>query len=777
METTSRDFIMDEEYANKEPLRVFYSHKDKHFDTIYKMNTVERLAECQAIVYEILYTDVFKLPDVKYAVERMLHDQDEQNTLPLEDDPGKYINANGEIYEFDLPENTCCVLKDPRTCHFHNQTDFEQIVNDNKDAITIINRSDDPGKLKIFKPIDGYLYKKDKSCVRQLLDENITPFPYKVAKALDPSIYRNTEFELWSENRKEQRMKWFDTNGFPLKENEGRYWNCYGDEKVGHSDLLGLQKYSFEPQIIDEETFMSLDEKGKKKYIFVNPNDNFDLSHLTGLDHFQPPREALDQIVMGVNTVYQNRNNFRGNARRNRGGYHHNNFNHYQHHNNNHNFHNHHQQQQNNMQYVGDIERDNFQYPEPQHHPDVPQQQPQQIYAQQAPPIMQEMNGGYQYVQYDQHSPPPPIYPGHLAPQYQYIPQSPYPQPMQTVPPYQGQVIPYTYAPSPIINYQQSSQVQQIPQQPEVHINSGATTRENSRDSIRENVLNLPVNWSARESADPNGNDLPLNDIPTLQYFYNVGIRYCQATNSSNVTRPLLECVASQLESLENNQNGNDQNEIRSDPPPVPVNTPVTTKPPTNIHSGNRYNNNNHHGHRRVFHNQNSAPMGVKEKYDKPRNSHNQQRKEIQFNSNVKNVHKVETNGSNGNGVPQNMQPGNNIAQQNTAPSSNVVERSTSNVQHNTSAPQQANVQISPIQQESSNANVTEQTPLQATPNMPVQQVQQQYYHQYPAQNVYQQPAQPVICYQNENGELMPLTQSIQPVCKYKTEIVCNFLK
>ena len=154
---------------------------------------------------------MFNLPDVQYAVERMLHDQEEQVTLPLPDDPSKYIKASGEIISFDSHTTTECVLKDPKTCHFHNQDNFEDIVNERKDAITIINQKNEPGRMKIYKPIDGFLHDKEKSCVRQLLSERITPFPYKVAKALDPSIYRNTEFELWSDNRKEQRMKWLDS--------------------------------------------------------------------------------------------------------------------------------------------------------------------------------------------------------------------------------------------------------------------------------------------------------------------------------------------------------------------------------------------------------------------------------------------------------------------------------------------------------------------------------------------------------------------------------------
>merc|ERR1740128_1068409 len=34
-----------------------------------------------------------------------------------------------------------------------------------------------------------------------------TPFPYKVAKALDPRMYRNVEFDLWNDERKETKKK------------------------------------------------------------------------------------------------------------------------------------------------------------------------------------------------------------------------------------------------------------------------------------------------------------------------------------------------------------------------------------------------------------------------------------------------------------------------------------------------------------------------------------------------------------------------------------------
>lgn len=35
----------------------------------------------------------------------------------------------------------------------------------------------------------------------------VTPFPYRIAKALDPNIYRNTDFDIWHEIRKGRRER------------------------------------------------------------------------------------------------------------------------------------------------------------------------------------------------------------------------------------------------------------------------------------------------------------------------------------------------------------------------------------------------------------------------------------------------------------------------------------------------------------------------------------------------------------------------------------------
>ncbi|XP_022183697.1 putative bifunctional UDP-N-acetylglucosamine transferase and deubiquitinase ALG13 isoform X1 [Myzus persicae] len=42
------------------------------------------------------------------------------------------------------------------------------------------------------------------SDMKELLEHGITPFPFKVAKALTPKLYRNTEYDIWLNNKKEK---------------------------------------------------------------------------------------------------------------------------------------------------------------------------------------------------------------------------------------------------------------------------------------------------------------------------------------------------------------------------------------------------------------------------------------------------------------------------------------------------------------------------------------------------------------------------------------------
>lgn len=76
----------------------------------------------------------------------------------------------------------------------------------NEPANTNANDSDQCQKR--YRYAGSLLRDKTMSCVYQLLHEGITPFPYKVAKALDPYIYRNIEFDVWNEIRKETRLRY-----------------------------------------------------------------------------------------------------------------------------------------------------------------------------------------------------------------------------------------------------------------------------------------------------------------------------------------------------------------------------------------------------------------------------------------------------------------------------------------------------------------------------------------------------------------------------------------
>lgn len=209
----------------EDTLMVFFS-PDKHFDSIFPTTYIEQAAYCQALVYEILYVKVFKLPDVMYSVERMLHDPEgrsmriverKETTGDMIED--RIVTSEGRQFILNTAEETECVLDNYRLCHFHNKENFASIVdiyrNKRTDKetkeIRSIRTNNTKGPLsKDLILVNPMLCDKKISCVRQLLKEGITPFPYKVAKALDPSIYRNIEFDSWSDMRRELKYRnWY----------------------------------------------------------------------------------------------------------------------------------------------------------------------------------------------------------------------------------------------------------------------------------------------------------------------------------------------------------------------------------------------------------------------------------------------------------------------------------------------------------------------------------------------------------------------------------------
>lgn len=121
---------------------------------------------------------------------------------------------DGREFLLDDNQTTKCILDNFMLCHFHNP-DFDYLHNTLEYEVSRAVESNT--NHHITRMMDAMLPERNISCVRQLLNVGITPFPYKVAKSLDPDIYRNVEFDVWSDYRKEYRFKSYFQNSVCLE--------------------------------------------------------------------------------------------------------------------------------------------------------------------------------------------------------------------------------------------------------------------------------------------------------------------------------------------------------------------------------------------------------------------------------------------------------------------------------------------------------------------------------------------------------------------------------
>ncbi|KAI5637657.1 OTU-like cysteine protease domain-containing protein [Phthorimaea operculella] len=207
-----RDFVIFE--ANKGPqtkicngygetIYLFYSPDTKHFDVVYTKDFINSSAFCQSMVYEILYDGVYQLKDLSYAVDKMLHDKVPTNHIEY------FMSENVERRKKQKErakifiEATTTDEKDKSNavalkCKHHTQDLERASLLKESLSIFVFNRS-------LIQLENVCMNCLNVNSAKDLLDNGITPFPYKVAKALDPDIYRNIEFDVWSELRRELR--------------------------------------------------------------------------------------------------------------------------------------------------------------------------------------------------------------------------------------------------------------------------------------------------------------------------------------------------------------------------------------------------------------------------------------------------------------------------------------------------------------------------------------------------------------------------------------------
>ncbi|XP_040428721.1 putative bifunctional UDP-N-acetylglucosamine transferase and deubiquitinase ALG13 [Cygnus olor] len=141
-----------------------------HYDSVYTKQFQANAAICQAVLYEILYKDVFAMDEeeLRSAIE-MFRSGSKKNR--------NSGSVGSEDVNFD-----CLHEKVPRNPSEKRGDDWEG------------NYADNPVEDKFRQGTEESKPSENSSKM---------PFPYKVLKALDPEIYRNVEFDVWLDSRKE----------------------------------------------------------------------------------------------------------------------------------------------------------------------------------------------------------------------------------------------------------------------------------------------------------------------------------------------------------------------------------------------------------------------------------------------------------------------------------------------------------------------------------------------------------------------------------------------
>ncbi|XP_015174121.1 PREDICTED: putative uncharacterized protein DDB_G0282133 [Polistes dominula] len=157
----------------------------KQYESVYNKNFVMVAGFCQSIMYQILYKNVFDMKNVDNTVHKMLHDRSSSlrhDKFFLKGNIEMREQLSAEIYK--RMENSCETIGDMYT-----------------------------------------------------FSKGIPPFPYRVAKALDINIYRNIDFDVWHEIRREiKNAGWtrYNSNGLQIGD------KCLIEMNFNKSDLDGI---------------------------------------------------------------------------------------------------------------------------------------------------------------------------------------------------------------------------------------------------------------------------------------------------------------------------------------------------------------------------------------------------------------------------------------------------------------------------------------------------------------------------------------------------------
>ncbi|KAK5649803.1 hypothetical protein RI129_000832 [Pyrocoelia pectoralis] len=183
---------------------------EDHYDSVYTKQYITDAGFCQSIAYNLLYQNVFEIPNVSSIVNAMLHEKQAVYTVFNCED----LSMKDEYFGDD------------------------EVDSDDKLAL---------GNLP-------------QPCV-------VAPFPFKVAKALDPNMYRNIEYDTWLEVRRAMRLgDWY-----------------YGGDKLilgtrCNVDVNGLLEPCYIQEMLKDNKCIvyitTLAQRRTVKYCDLKPEDN-----------------------------------------------------------------------------------------------------------------------------------------------------------------------------------------------------------------------------------------------------------------------------------------------------------------------------------------------------------------------------------------------------------------------------------------------------------------------------------------------------------------------
>nr|XP_022909615.1 OTU domain-containing protein 4-like [Onthophagus taurus] len=188
-----------------------------HYDAVYIKDYIQTAGFCQSIAYSLLYEKVFDMKDVSEIVNTMLN----SNT---------FIASNSN--------NSNNSLRDDHTRRKNSNRYYKS--SKNKDVMI-------------------------ESEYKHMLETKITPFAFRVAKSLDPNIYRNIEYDTWIEMRKEMRLgSWYYGDGNLIRGTRCLLKSCEGTLQCYIQDL---EKHNDQCVVY----ITSLAERRVVKYTDLNP--------------------------------------------------------------------------------------------------------------------------------------------------------------------------------------------------------------------------------------------------------------------------------------------------------------------------------------------------------------------------------------------------------------------------------------------------------------------------------------------------------------------------